>query len=257
MNWAALDGSILLPALLAGLLVLSTHVPLGRRVLARGIIFIDLAVAQIAGLGVIGAHALGAEPDSMWVQLAAFSSAVGGALLLYLCERRWPRIQEALIGSVFVLAATGAILLLAQDPRSGEHLKDLLVGQVLWVGIEQLWPAALLSALVLTAWYGLGAHRSLAAFYGLFAVAVTASVQLVGVYLVFASLILPALGSRNRDGRTGLVLAYGIGIAGYAVGLAASALLDLPAGPVIVWSLALCAVAAAFCWRQPARHSPG
>lgn len=254
MNWAALDWSILGPALLAGLLVLSTHVPLGRQVLARGIIFIDLAVAQIAGLGVIGAHALGAEPDGIAVQLAAFAAAVGGALLLYLCERRWPQIQEALIGCVFVLAASAAVLLLAHDPRGGEHLKDLLVGQVLWVGMDQLWLPALLAVLVLTAWFGLGARRNPAAFYGLFALAVTAAVQLVGVYLVFASLIIPALGSRAHPRRAGLALAYAIGIAGYGLGLVASALLDLPAGPVIVWSLALCALVGALLF--PAQAEP-
>lgn len=257
MNGAGLDWSILGPALLAGLLVLATHVPLGRQVLARGIIFIDLAVAQIAGLGVIGAHALGADADGIAVQLAAFAAAVGGALLLYLCERRWPRVQEALIGCVFVLAASAAVLLLAHDPRGGEHLKDLLVGQVLWVGLDQLWIPALLTVVVLVAWFGLGVRRSLAAFYGLFALAVTAAVQLVGIYLVFASLIIPALGSRGRHGRAGLALAYGIGIAGYGLGLAASALLDLPAGPVIVWSLALCALGGALLfWDQDASLEP-
>lgn len=242
MNWDALDPTILGPALMAGLLVLSTHVPLGRQVLARGIIFIDLAVAQIAGLGMIGAHALGVEPGGLVMQLAAFGAAVAGALLLYLCERHWPRIQEALIGCIFVLAATAAVLLLAHDPRGGEHLKDLLVGQVLWVSFDQLWAPALLAGVVLLAWFGLGARRFPAAFYGLFAIAVTASVQLVGVYLVFASLILPALGSRSHNGSKGLALAYGIGVAGYGLGLTASALLDLPAGPMIVWALALCAL---------------
>jgi len=250
MNWAAIDLSILGPAFIAGLLVLATHVPLGRQVLARGIIFIDLAVAQIAGVGVIAAHTLGMAAEGSAVQLAAFGAAITGAGLLYLCERRWPHIQEALIGSVFVLAASAAVLLLAQDPRGGEHLKELLVGQVLWVEWGRLWPAALLSGLVLAAWYGLGARRSLLAFYGLFAVAVTASVQLVGVYLVFASLIIPALGSRARNGRAGLALAYGIGIAGYGLGLAASALLDLPAGPAIVWALALCALGGAWLGRD-------
>lgn len=250
MNLAALDLGILGPPLLAGLLVLATHVPLGRQVLARGIIFIDLAVAQIAGLGVILAQVSGSHMEELGVQLAAFGAALAGAAGLYLCERRWPQVQEAVIGSVFVLAATGAILLLAGDPQGGEHLKDLLVGQVLWVSGAQLWPAALLSGVVLALWFGLaGARRSLG-FYLLFAVAVTASVQLVGVYLVFASLILPALGSRASDGRRGLLLAYGVGISGYVLGLMASAVFDLPAGPVIVWALALCALVAAVVNRR-------
>ena len=110
MNMDALDLSILGPAFLAGLLVLSTHVPLGMQVLRRGIVFIDLAIAQVAGLGVIAADAMGWEPQGWAVQAAALGAALLGALLLTWTERHWPEIQEALIGSLFVLAATGATL---------------------------------------------------------------------------------------------------------------------------------------------------
>ena len=76
----------------------------------------------------------------------------------------------------------------------------------------------------------------------MFALAVTASVQLVGVYLVFSSLIIPALATRSRTGSSRYRMAYAIGVAGYAIGLALSALLDLPSGAVIVWTLAACAL---------------
>ena len=82
MNFDALTPAILLPALIAGLLVTATHVPLGMQVLARGIVFIDLAVAQIAGVGVILADAMGWAPQGAAVQVAAFSAALAGALLL-------------------------------------------------------------------------------------------------------------------------------------------------------------------------------
>ena len=89
MNWDALDLGILGPALLAGLLVLATHVPLGMQVLDRGIVFIDLAIAQIAGLGVIAADAVGCAARAAWaVQAAAVSAALLGALLLTWTERR-------------------------------------------------------------------------------------------------------------------------------------------------------------------------
>ncbi|MDP1712061.1 MAG: hypothetical protein Q8K86_06355, partial [Candidatus Nanopelagicaceae bacterium] len=104
MNLAALDPGLLGWPLLTGLLVLATHVPLGRRVLARGIIFLDLAIAQIAVLGVIAAHALDLAPEGWPTQLAAAAAALTGAALLAWCERRWPDIQEALIGSAFVVA---------------------------------------------------------------------------------------------------------------------------------------------------------
>lgn len=185
MNWDAVDIGILGPAFVAGLVVLATHVPLGQRVLERGIIFIDLAIAQ----------------------LAAFSAVIVGALLLYWKEHHWPNVKEAKIGSVFVLGATAAILLLAQDPMGGEYLKDLLVGQILWVDYPSLGAPALISAVVLAFWFGAVAHRNHAAFYELFAISVTTSVQMVGVYLVFATLIIPALAGRFLPDRVRLATA--------------------------------------------------
>src|SRR5574341_242115 len=108
---AELELSIVLPALLAGLLVTATHVPLGMQVLERGIVFIDLAVAQVAGVGVILADSLGFEPTGVAVQIAAVSAALAGALLLTWTERLWPDVQEAVIGVVFVLASSAAVLL--------------------------------------------------------------------------------------------------------------------------------------------------
>src|SRR5690606_41371346 len=123
MNFAALDITILGPAFVAGLLVVATHVPLGREVLKRGIIFIDLAVAQVAGVGVIAAGMLHFE--SGWqVQLAAVTAALLGAVLLTWTERKFPDVQEALIGVLFALAAIGSILLLANNPHGGEQLTD-------------------------------------------------------------------------------------------------------------------------------------
>lgn len=238
MNLDALDVSILGPAFAAGLVILATHVPLGREVLKRGIIFIDLAIAQIAGLGVIAADLMHLE--AAWqVQAAAVAAALAGAGLLTWTERRFPSVQEALIGVLFALGATGSILLLANNPHGGEELKDLLVGQILWVNLSSVAYVAGLYALVLGAWFGLGRDRiGHAGFYLLFAVTVTASVQLVGVYLVFASLIVPALATRALQGVKGLSIAFSLGVLGYGGGLVASALFDLPTGAVIVWALA-------------------
>ncbi|NQY63215.1 MAG: metal ABC transporter permease [Alteromonadaceae bacterium] len=243
MDWQVLDLSILGPAFVAGLLVLSTHVPLGRIVLKRGIIFLDLAVAQIAGLGVIAAELFDWNDNPWQVQLAAVTTAVSGALLLRLTEKYFPKTQEALIGVVFVLAATLSLLLLANNPHGGEHLKDLLVGQILWVSYEQLIPAAVIYSILLFCWFGLKIGEKFpSAFYLVFAVAVTVSVQLVGVYLVFTSLIIPALVTSQYQGLKQLWIAFAIGAIAYAVGLAVSALFDLPSGAVIVWSLAVTGV---------------
>ena len=247
MNLDGLDVAILGPAFCAGLLVLASHVPLGQQVLARGIVFIDLAIAQIAGLGVIVADALGWGPQGFAVQLSAVTAALLGALLLTFTEKRWPEIQEALIGVLFVLAACAGMLLLANNPHGGEQLKELLVGQILWVNYTQLLPFALLTVVVLALWFGLRDRLGVIGFYALFAVVVTASVQLVGVYLVFASLIIPALASRFHVARRQLMVGYSVGVLGYAVGLVLSAVFDLPSGAVVVWTLAMGGVLFAWC----------
>lgn len=241
MNFDAVDLSILGPAFVAGLLVLATHVPLGREVLARGIIFIDLAIAQIAALGVIGADWLGYGEDALVVHVAAAAAALLGALALTWTERRFEAIQEALIGVSFILAATLCILLLANNPHGGEKLNELLIGQILWVTPHVLGWVALMYAALLVAWFGFRARLGRAGFYVIFAVAVTASVELVGVYLVFASLILPALAVRRLPERLALPAAWGVGVVGYGLGLVGSTLWDLPTGALIVWALAVIA----------------
>jgi zinc/manganese transport system permease protein len=233
--------TIVVPALLAGLLVAATHVPLGMQVLARGIVFIDIAIAQIAGVGVLLADFVGFEPEGIAVQVSALSAALLGALLLTWTERKWPDVQEAIIGVIFILAASAEILLLAGNPHGGEHLKDLLVGQILWVGTRQIVSVAILTALVLIVWFGWSAKIGRIGFYLLFGLSVTASVQLVGVYLVFATLIVPALATRHAA-RMRLPKAYLVAAFGYAIGLFVSSWLDLPSGAVVVWALAVVGV---------------
>jgi zinc/manganese transport system permease protein len=238
MESSIIDFEIIGPAFLAGLLVLSTHVPLGREVLRRGIIFIDLAIAQIAGLGVIAAYGMGWDVDGWQVQAVAAASAVSGAVLLRWLEHHWHDSLEALIGVIFILAASTGIILLANNPHGGEHLRDLLTGQILWVDVHHLVPVAVLYAVILAVWFGARSRAGSLLFYVIFALSVTASVQLVGVYLVFSSLIVPALATRNTSS-SGLALlqAYLVGAVGYAMGLIVSSVTDLPSGAIIVWAL--------------------
>ena len=242
MNEGPFDLVIVLPAFLAGLLVLATHIPLGAQVLKRGIVFIDLAIAQIAALGVIIAGSGELDPHGWAVQVAAGAAALLGALLLTWTEKRWPDVQEAQIGVMFILAASAGLLLVAHNPHGGEHLQDLLAGQILWVNYHQLVMPALGAALILSVLVFFNERLKRLGFYLVFALAVTASVQLVGVYLVFASLIVPSLAVRHyREGRK-LAFAYLLGIGGYASGLVLSILLDLPSGALIVWCLSLLAM---------------
>jgi zinc/manganese transport system permease protein len=246
--------AIFWPALVAGLLVTATHVPLGIQVLERGKVFIDLAVAQIAGLGVIAGAWLGFEHHGYAAQMFAFGAALAGAALLNLTERLWPEVQEAIIGVAFILAANAALLLLAANPSGAEHLKDLLVGQILWVKATELPALGFVSAAILALWLW---FKGRVAFYLLFACAVTVSVQLVGIYLVFATLIVPALASRRLQ-RGRRAACYLLGALGYAVGLPLSAVTDLPTGPLVVCTMTALGVALflATAWRTIARHSP-
>ncbi len=249
MNLDATSLGLLLPAMIAGLLVTATHVPLGMQVIGRGIVFIDLAIAQIAGLGVIFADTLGWEPQGAAMQVAALSAALAAALLLTWTERRWPEVQEAIIGVTFVIASSAAVLLLAGNPHGGEHLKDLLVGQILWVNPSRLPLDALVYGVIVAVWFGLRERIGRAGFYVLFACAVTISVQLVGLYLVFATLVIPALATFYVKRRR-LACAYAIGALGYASGLAASAGADLPSGPMVVCTMALAGAMAALFVRR-------
>ena len=152
MNLFSAEVNILWPALIAGILVVISHVPMGQQVLARGIVFIDLAIAQVAGLGVITAHRFGVGVGGWTTQAAAVAAALAGALLLTWTERKRPEVQEALIGILFVLASTAQILVLANDPHGGEDLRDLLAGQILWVSTEQLVRTAVVTAAMLRTW---------------------------------------------------------------------------------------------------------
>jgi len=238
MIWADFDLMLVVPAFLAGILVLSIHVPLGQEVLKRGIIFIDIAIAQIAALGVIAATVLGGEVASWQVQIFAAGSALIGALLIHYLAKHHSQNLEALIGILFILAASGGLILASYAPHSGELLNDLLVGQILWVNTEQLvWVTALYLPLLIT-WFIFDCKQRPVLFYLIFSLAVTASVQLVGIYLVFASLILPALASQHvLISKRRLFVAYFIGLLGYFLGLIASVLFDLPTGAIIVWAL--------------------
>lgn len=233
----ALSLDILGPALVAGLLILATHVPLGAIVLSRGIIFIDIALAQVAALGVVFGNLMLGASSGWSVQLSAVGAAVGCSLLLTWTDKRFPAIQEALIGVLYIVAAALQIVLLSYSPNGAEYLKELLVGQILWVSRTQLIVLGLLSAAALGCWYvfDLSKHRIL--FYGIFAVMITASVQIVGVLLVFASLIVPALATQHAPKRWRLMIAFNIGTVGYLIGLIGSAVFDISTGAAIVCAL--------------------
>jgi len=129
--------------------------------------------------------------------------------------------------------------LLANDPHGGENLKDLLAGQILWVSTDQLIRTAVLTAVFVFVWFRWRERLGRIGFYVIFAVVVTASVQLVGVYLVFTSLIVPAVATYRHSPNRQLAIGYGLAIGSYLVGLGVSLVTDLPSSPVIVWVMGI------------------
>lgn len=241
---------IIAPAFAAGLVVASTHVPLGQEVLKRGIIFIDLAIAQIAALGIVVSHSVLHVESGLWPLMTALLFALTGGALFGWLEKKAPQYQEAFIGSAFVLSASLIILLVADSPHGGEEIQGLLAGQILWSSWKQVLITGFISVAILGVWGLLKSKRNIL-FYLLFPIAITLSVQLVGIYLVFASLIIPSLGAIKFKQR--LLIAYIIAMLSVISGLILSLITDLPAGPVLVCSYS--AVASGFYFLYQIRRS--
>jgi zinc/manganese transport system permease protein len=224
---------IMSPALVVGLLISLTHGLLGIKVLERGIVFIDLAIAQIAGLGLIVATVF--LPEHSWAyQLIALIFAVSASLFFYYIEKTAPNIQEAIIGCSFVLAASLSILFLSNHPHGSEEIKHLLSGQILFVTFTDILQHAPIYLSVIALWFLKPKIRSNIVFYVIFAIAITSSVQLVGVYVVFASLILPAIAAKNQ--KNPLLIAWICGIISVVLGIIFAIIFDLPAGVLMVVS---------------------
>ena len=236
------------PALAAGLIIALTHAPLGLEVLKRGIIFIDLAIAQIAGLGLVAASLYVQEPAWWVVQSIALGCALAAAFFFRWIEHECPEQQEAVIGTSFVLAASMALLLLADQPHGGEEIQHLLSGQILFVTWKEVLVHSPIYALILALWFIRPSFRAGTGFYLLFALAITSSVQLAGVYVVFTSLILPALAVMKIERK--LLAAWAVGMVSVLTGVVCAVLWDLPTGPVVVAAYFITAVATRLVLRE-------
>lgn len=228
---------IVLPATIAGLMIALIHSPLGIEVLRRGIIFIDLAIAQIAGLCVVLVKLWLHEPSWLMTQIVAGVAALSAAAFFRWVEKALPQEQEAIIGSCFILAASAVLLALANHPQGGEEIQHILSGQMLFIFWSEILAFLPLYAISILAWFLVPVVRSGLGFFVLFALVITASVQLVGVYVVFASLILPALAVNTRSTRKTPIAILCAGLA-TMVGVVVSVIGDLPTGPVLVFSYA-------------------
>jgi zinc/manganese transport system permease protein len=259
---------ILLFPFLACLVLTAIHVYLGLHVLARGVIFVDLALAQLAALGLTVAILAGHPPTSEGAYWYALAFAIAGAALLAavrLGEERVPR--EAIIGIVYVVSAALAVIVVDRAPQGAEHIKQLLVGSILSVDERELaWIAILYGLLGVILWK---VHRRMTAisfgqiegsvawdflFFCLFAIVVTSSVRIAGVLLVFSYLVVPAaIGALLASTvRARLAIGWMVGALVSAAGLGAAWAWDLPTGAAIVttFGVAIAVVAAALAIRR-------
>jgi len=236
---------LLWPPFLVALCLIGVHAYFGIEVLRRKVIFVDLALAQIAALGTTVAFMLGhpMQGPAAWLYSLAFTLV---AALLLAFTPRWSRRlpQEALIGVIYVVAAAAAILLIDRAPQGAEHLKQILTGNILTAGTDALVTIVPLYAAIGALHAALRRRIAKAeggwawefVFYASFGVVVTSSVALAGVLLVFSFLIIPACIGVLHGETLPRQLAIGwiTGALASAAGLAASYAFDLPTGAAMV-----------------------
>lgn len=234
-------------ALVAAVLALA---PLGAQVLRRGVVFIDLAVAQAAAAAALAALALGDHPPWPWTQVAACAGALGAAALVAGLARGWPEHREALIGLVYVACACAALLVARGDAHGAEHLQALLAADVLWTDWSQVGVLAACAVAVAASGRRIeGDHW----FYVSFALVASLAVQALGLFVVFGALIAPGLWQRAGHGA---LAAAGVVVAAALAGLAASWFLDAPSGPLVALALAACGAASCLAPRLRGSAAP-
>lgn len=262
------------------ILLVAIHGYFGLHVIARGVIFVDLALAQMAALGATAGLLIRIAPDSAAAQLVAVgATGLGAAIFALTRTMRVQRVpHEAIIGIVYVVASAAAMLIADQAPRGAEHIKDSLVGTILWV----TWPTVfkdavayvVIGALLVVfrrrfemisfdpegaARHGLRVRAWDFLFYLLFGVTVTFSVPVAGVLLVFTFLVVPAVVAFLFFKPPALPMpfvAWAVGVVACTVGLWLSYATDLPTGPVIVCTFGLVLIAAGVVRRLLAHSRP-
>lgn len=244
---------ILLPAFVMSMLMIITHTYLGLHVLARGIIFVDLALAQIAALGASIAFLLGMEAHGIEAQAFAFGATLIAALVFTgLHKIPGKTAREVTIGCIYVVATALSLVILSRTAQGMEELKALFNGNILWVRWQEIGFVAvtyavlvLIHALQRKHFYALSFEAGYArrpsllwefVFFVSFAVVITLAVNIAGILLVFAFLIIPGFSASILVSTFGkrLVLGWLFGLLGSATGLWISFVADLPAGATVV-----------------------
>jgi zinc/manganese transport system permease protein len=256
-------------ALLCALVLAGIHAYLGFHVVRRGVLFVDLATAQLAALGSAVGVVLGVEHDTFGGYLISFAFALGAAgLFSVLRSDRFSK--EAIIAVFYGLASAATFVVLEKSPHGMEEVKHLMLGQILTVNPSDILYTALVYAAVAVVYAFVhgrvsevseGKRQSLGLdllFFGTFALIVTTAVKLVGVLLVFCLLVLPSVAALMLATTPGRQLVWGWSIAGVSalVGLHLSFHLDMPAGPVLCLTLGVALLLAWFAGAVIQRRSP-
>jgi zinc/manganese transport system permease protein len=248
--------SVMGPALAACLLLTAIYVYFGLHIVRRGVIFVDLALAQVAAMGGTVAFLLGYSLDGQGAYLFSLAFACFGSVVFTLARSREEVVpQEAIIGIVYAFAAAATVLLVDKAPHGAEHIKYLLVGNILWVSWSTIaWLALIILVMAFFHYYFRGnislvsvdPERAREAgisvtlwdllFYLSLAWVVTSSVQTAGVLLIFSFLIVPAVCGLllSRSFRASLLLGWIVGVGVSLSGSALSYILDLPTGATII-----------------------
>jgi zinc/manganese transport system permease protein len=246
-------------AVAVALVLAGIHAYLGFHIVRRGVLFVDLALAQMAGLGVALSVVLGFEHDPVLSYLLSLGMTfVGAALFAWLRERSRSVPLEAFIGIVFATAQAVVFLVLEKTPSGPEHIKETLVGSIFTVAPGHVVKVAILYAVIGAIHILLrkpffeitndpGAARARGRrvflwdllFYATFGFVVTSSVQMAGVLLVFGFLVIPAVAGLIASSRPGTALAvgWGFGFLASVLGLVGSVRFDMPAAPSILVTL--------------------
>jgi zinc/manganese transport system permease protein len=260
---------LMFPAFVASLILAGMLGYLGIHIIARGVIFVDLALAQVAALGWAAAGlGVGATlggwlglPESEYGYVIGLAATLIAAALFSLSRMDHKRVpQEAIIGIVYVVASAATILLAAQAPRGSEHVEQLLTGSLLWVTWPQIWKTAVVFGVIgFVHWLLRSRFLTISLrpaqakqkgwrvgiwdflFYALFGVVVTSSVAIAGVLLVFSFLVIPSVIAFLFTARTVplLIIAWSSGILATVLGLVGSYVTDMPTGPMVVCAFAL------------------
>ena len=266
MDWSILQ--FLLPAIVASLIIAGIHAYLGLHVVERGVIFVDLSLAQIASLGAAIAVWQGYDPhNSPQVYWMSLGFTMIGALIFAMVKGHQARIpQEAIIGISYAVASAAVILAMSKATGEAEHLKDMLVGNILSVQWPEVWQTAGIYIVIGIFHFvfrkrfleisvdhvaaeakGISVRMWDFLFYASFGIVVTRSVAIAGVLLVFCYLIVPSVAGMLFASRIGPRLAIGwvMGVVVSMLGMYVSVLFDLPTGATIVCTFGAVLVAMA------------